>query len=240
MSDPDPSTLLERLGSLDRGTQRGACDEATRRLREEPGLREQILQLMRHGSPQARFAAVFVLFAAEGPTLRLLPPLLEALDLDDGDQRWSAAHMLSLLGRTHGEVLPVVLHEAGAGAAPQRRRMALYVLRELAPERGETRDALLAGLDDPDADVRRAALSSLGKLHDPGPDSLTRVLELLGSDEDARMRRIAAAVLPALIQADPGQLDRARRTLEQSARSADTSLARAAALALRRLPEARA
>ena len=227
--------LVERLGSVERPVQRGACNEALERLREDPELRPQLLRLLRAESRQARFGAAYVLFNAEGPALRLLPALLDALDLDDGDLRWSAAHMLAVMGRAKGEVLPVLVHETTAGPTPRRRRMALYALRELAPEREETAEALLGALADPDSAVRNAALSSFAKLSDPPRACLERVLTLLADEPDPRQRSIAAVVLPELLRGYPDALSSVRAELERAAAGNDDSLARAAALALQRL-----
>ncbi len=227
--------LVERLGSAERPVQRGACDEARERLRSEPELRPQIVRLLHAGSRHGRFAAAFVLFNAEGPALRLLPALLDALDLDDGDLRWSAAHMIAVLGRAKGEVLPVLVHETTAGPSPRRRRMALYALRELAPEREETARALLDALSDADPAVRNAALSSLAKLSDPPRACLERVLALLADESDPRQQSLAAVVLPELLRGYPDALSSAQGELERAAAGSDASLARAAALALQRL-----
>ena len=78
-------------------------------------------ELLRAPEPLARFAAAWVLFHAERPSLRLLPALLESLELPDGDLRWQAAQMLAALGRMQSEVLPGA---ARATRAARRRRCA--------------------------------------------------------------------------------------------------------------------
>jgi hypothetical protein len=70
VSDPD---LLARLASPNRAELRRACDEAQERVAKEPALREAVRELLRAPEPLARFAAAFVLFHAERPSLRLLP-----------------------------------------------------------------------------------------------------------------------------------------------------------------------
>jgi HEAT repeat protein len=227
--------LIERLGSEDRAAQRVACDEAIARARAEPGVRDALLDLLREGRPRARFAAAFALFRLERPTLRVLPALLDALELPDGDLRWSAAHMLATLGRMQGEVLPVLLHEARRSPSPLRRRMALYALRELAPESAATRDTVIAALDDREGGVRRAALTCVAKLTEPETDGVERVLAILAGDEDPRMRRIAASLLPLLLALYPDRADSGRAALETAAACSDAALARAARAALARL-----
>ncbi len=234
--DPSDAELIEALGSEDRPKQRHACDELARRLPGDPTLRQSLLARLRDDRPRVRFATAWILFQAERPTLRLLPALLDALELEDGDVRWSAAHMLATLGRLQGEVFPVLLHELASAASELRRRMALYALRELAPERPETCDAFLAALEDSSPELRRAALSSLGKLHEPTLACLEQVLAALDRDSDLRSRRIAAAVLPPLATRYPDALPAAREALRAATDSADPTLARSARAALTRLP----
>ena len=226
--------LLERLGSEDRAIQRGASEEVLAQLASDTQLRRGVLRLLREGTALARFSAAWVLFH-EGPGLRILPSLLESLELDDGDLRWQAAHMLTLLGRTQSEVLPVLLHESRESPSARRRRMALYAVRELGPERAETEQVLLHALTDPDAEVRRAGLSSLAKLSDPSRTCLDRVQATLQDDGDPRMRRIAAVVLPALVRRHPEAAAGVERALAQAETARDPSLARAAQRARLRL-----
>jgi len=240
MSDSNGAAdLLARLASADRVEQRLACDEAARRVTKEPGLRDALRELLRDPRPLARFGAAFVLFHAERPGLRLLPALLESLELADGDVRWQAAQMLAALGRLHGEVLPVLLAEARSAASASRRRMALYVLRELAPERAETGEVLLAALGDSDPHVRRAALSCFAKLSDPARPLAERALELAGgADPDPRLARIAAVILPDLVRFHPDLRADAAQLLHALEGASDPALARAASAARQRLGEA--
>jgi HEAT repeat protein len=233
-----PDTLLERLGSPSRETQRRACDEALERLRGDAGLRDRLRELLRGESALARFAAAWLLFQSERPTLRLLPALLASLELPDGDLRWQAAQMLAALGRMQPEVVAVLLHEAAEAGSPARRRMAIFVLRELAPERIETGRVFLRALEDSDDDVRRAALSCFGKLTDPDEALARRALALArGADPDPRMARIAAVVLPDLARFHPGLRAEIASALEQLASSPDPSLVRGARAARLRLAD---
>jgi HEAT repeat protein len=231
------SDLLEPLGSSDRATQRVACERATALLRQKPEFRETLHGWLLQSNPRLRFAAAYVLFRAGRATLRLLPALLDSLELDDGDLRWTAAHMLATLGRMQAEVCPVLLHECRNAASPRRRRMAVYALRELAPERAETQQAFLGALGDSDSMVRRASLSSLAKLTAPGRSCLERVLEIARSDPDARMQSIAAVVLPDLVSQHPATRDEVAAELQRLANTDDLSLVRSARAALQRLAQ---
>jgi HEAT repeat protein len=234
-----PDELLQKLGSPSRAIQRAACDEVRARLRTEPDLREALHLLLRGENSLARFSAAWVLFQSERPTLRLLPALLAALELADGDLRWQAAQMLTALGRLQSEVLPVLLHEAGAAVSAARRRMAIFVLRELAPERAETGAVYLRALEDPDADVRRAALSCFAKLTDPDRTLALRTLCLArGADPDPRMARIATVVLPELARFHPDLCEEIRAALAALESSPDPALVRGARVARQRLAAA--
>jgi HEAT repeat protein len=214
---------------------RRACDEVVARLREDPELRDALLERIRTAPPRARFAAAFALAQVERPSLRMLPALLDALDDPDGDVRWSAVQLLVDLGRIQAEVLPVLLHTAGAGAPPQPRRMALYALRELAPDDPRTHARVREALDDRDPELRRAALSSVAKLAETDPDWTARALAALAHESDPKMRRIAAIVVASLAARHPESAAACRAALEEAARSEDPLLARSAAQALARL-----
>ncbi len=233
MSDRD---LLARLASPNRAELRRACDEAQERVAREPALRDAVRELLRAPEPLARFAAAWVLFHAERPSLRILPALLESLELPDGDLRWQAAQMLAALGRMQSEIFPVLLADARGAASPLRRRMSLYALRELAPERAETGEVLLGALADDDGAVRRAALSCFAKLSDPAPALAERALALArGGDPDPRIARIATVVLPDLVRFHPSLREAAEQLLDSLGGAADPHLARAALAARQRL-----
>ena len=114
--------------------------------------------------------------------------------------------------------------------------MALFALRELGPERPETHAVFVAALDDPDPEARRAALSGFAKLQEPDRSAAERVLSIVRADPDARMRRIAAAVVPEVVNDHPEVRAEARRLLRELLTSSDPSLGRAARAALDRLP----
>ncbi len=236
-ADLSDAILVEQLGATDRSTQRLACTALAKRLAKHPELKEALRSTVREGTPVARFAAAFVLFGAERPTLRLLPALLDALELEDGDIRWQATHMLATLGRMQGEVFPVIMHEARNAPSPLRRRMALYTLRELAPEMEETAAACVDALDDPVAEVRRAALTCFGKLSGAGRDALDRVLRIATDNADPRMQGLAAVALPNLVSAHPEAGPAVREALSELSRSDQPSVVRAGAQARGRLEE---
>ncbi len=230
------SDWRERFGSADRAIQRGACDQAIEHFASDPSFQDELNALLRDSNPRVQFSSAFVLFRTGRQTLRLLPALLDCFELEDGDLRWSAAHMLAVLGRLHGEVLPVLSHETANGETAQRRRMALYALRELGPERSETEAAVLQALDDSDLEVQRAALACMAKLTEPSAAALQCVLSIADTTADAKLRRIAIVVLPDLVRHHPDSLAPVREQIQRGIQDPDVSLQRAANAAASRLP----
>jgi len=195
---------------------------------------ESLQAQLREGSALAKFAAAYVLFRARRPTLRLLPALLESLELPDGDRRFETAQMLVQLARLEPTVRTVLLHDAAQAEAAQRRRMAIFALRELAPEDPATEQACIAALSDVDPSVARAGLASLAKLHDPTRDTFERVLDVLRAHPDLQLRQLATAVAAQLLRHHLDAETILREALEQATHGPE-SLARAAKLSLARL-----
>lgn len=230
--------LCAALGDPARAVSRAASDALVEIGRKhgdvDPGLRAAL-----HGKePARRFAAAFTLARIAPPGPRLLPALVEALASPDGDVRWAAARLLVEAGRVHGEVFPLLTGLARAGESPLVRRMATFALRELAPERAESADALLAAARDADVHVRRAALTAMAALHDPPARVGAQLVRTLASDADAASRRLAALALGELGARDPHAIPPdTREHLEAAtaAPGADADLRRATLRALARL-----
>ena len=226
--------LVPVLGDPVRAVWRAAGDALVAIARRDPGVWPALRAAF--GSPNARTRRIAALVGARlAPReLRLLPPLVEALGSDDGTERWAAARALVELGRTQGEVHPLVLHLAQTDPNPVARRMAAFCLRDLAPDDPRTAAALLAASRDGDLRVHRAALSALGALLGPPPEVEERLREALEQDPDGASRRIAAAVLRGLGSSHPGFVGERTLAALVCARdgSPDPDLRRAAAQAL--------
>jgi len=229
-----PRDLAALLGASDRAQHRLGCTQVLEALRARPELHAGVVEVLRKGTPLERFGAAWVLFHARRPTLSVLRALLGSLELPDGDRRWEAVQMLVTLGRLEPQVAPVVQEQARRAASPVARRMALFALRELAPERLETERVFIDALSDLDPNVRRAALSSLVKLRSESELRLDRALEVLAEDSDLRMRLLATIVCAELSGSRPTRREQVRRALE-GAQRADPDLAHACSLALRRI-----
>ena len=79
--------------------------------------------------------------------------MVEALHNTDGDVRWAAARVIVETGRSHAEVLPLLVGLVRGGESPVLRRMATFALRELAPDRPEAAQVLLEASRDADLHV---------------------------------------------------------------------------------------
>lgn len=162
--------LVPALGDPVRAVWRAASDALVAIARRDATVWPELRAAL--SSPDQRTRRIAALAGARiAPhELRLLPPLVEALGSDDGYTRWGAARALALLGRTQGEVHPLMLHLAQADPSPVARRMAAFCLRDLAPDDPRTAAALLAASRDGDLRVHRAALSALASLLGAGPE----------------------------------------------------------------------
>ena len=239
----DPSAVLladalaALLGDPVKAVVRAASDALVAIGRRSGGVSEALRRALGSAEPAQRFGAAFTAARLDPPGLRLLPALVEALASGDGDVRWSAARLLVEAGRTHGEVLPLLVGLARAGENAVVRRMATFALRELAPERPEAAEVLLLAASDPDLHVRRAATTAMASLQGPSARVAQHLLAALRSDSDAATRRLAALALgeigtafPAALPGDaPAQLEAARR------RDEDPDLHRAVERTLARL-----
>ena len=241
----DPSGVLladalaDALGDPVKAVVRAASDALVAIGRSRGGVEEALRRALHGDDPGRRFGAAFTAARLDPPGPRLLPALVEALASPDGDVRWAAARLLVEAGRVHGEVLPLLLGLARGAESPAVRRMASFALRELAPDRPEAADVLVAAASDADVHVRRAATTALASLLDPPRRVAAHLLRALEHDPDAATRRLAALALAELGAGRPGALPAgATRQLEAAAADRrDPDLRRAALRALARLAE---
>jgi HEAT repeat protein len=233
--------LAAALGDPAKPVMRAASDALVAIARRAGGVDEPLRRALHGGERSLRFGAAFTLARLEPPGPRLLPALVEALASADGDVRWAAVKLLVEAGRLHGEVLPLLIGLARSGENPVVRRMATFALRELAPDRAEAAEVLLAGAADTDLHVRRAATTAMASLLDPPRSVAAHLLSALRSDPDAATRRLAALALGELGAGQPHALpdDTAQQLAAAAAAGEDPDLRRAAQRALDRLREGR-
>lgn len=201
----------------------------------EPELRPEVAAELRAAmaapDPCWRWGATWALGRLGVFEPPMIEPLLEALGAVDGDQRWAAAELLTTCARIHPELVLTALLAAAADALSERRKMVLYVLRDVAPTHVGVRAVTRRGLGDPAVGVRFAALAALARLEPRPPDAATLVLALARTDPDPGLRRAALTTL--------GAIGRGVREVEREIAAASTSddpaTRRAAAIARRRL-----
>lgn len=208
--------IAEALGDADRQVRRAAADALFALSREHDVVTATKREL--HGSrAEARWAAAFTLSRIAPPEPALLPAAVEAFASPHGDVRWAAARLVVDLGRLHDNVLPVALGLAapsatsGQSPAPAVRRMALFCLRELAPDEPAVVDAVLQCLRDgaapgvDAAELRRAALTCAPALTGPLEEraQLAEALADCGaSDPDETCRKLAGLALATWARQD--------------------------------------
>lgn len=219
------TAIVETLSSPSRSEQRAAADAIAGMLEALPAVIVALEAALDDSRQRMRWGAAYTLGRASASSPgRLWPAVREAMSLEDGDQRWAAAELATLLARSDASVT-AAMQEAAADGPPVLRRMALYALRDLAgPDLGET---ARRALGDPDATVRLAALAAMLAAPEAGPAreaSARLACSLLAADPDPGVRRAAAATLGRLGVALP----EVSTALDDAAVAADASLARAA------------
>lgn len=227
-------SLLLDLRAHDKDIQVLAANALAQRAREEPAVRERLLAMLADPQARTQWGAAYALnLAGTEPGLDCLAAAIDALGTADGDVRWAAAELLLRIGRRYpGEVRDTLL-EVMAGSDNNRRKMALYCLRDLGPTDSEVLSAAArAAMRGSDPQVRLAALAFVKRRHPAATEIMIGVLE---RDSDAGVRRAAASALASSAAA----FAPARAALQRIAGSdADPSLSRIAERALRALERA--
>jgi len=228
--------LTEALGDVQRTVARAASDAIVRIGAGQPEVERSLRRALRGDSPARRWGAAFTLARLAPPEPGLIPAAVEAMGSDDGDVRWAAARLLVDMARIQPGVMPVVLGLARRADEPAVRRMAIFCLRELAPDEPAAAEALLEASRETDPSLRRAAFTALAALIDPPRAVFDRLAEAIAGDRDPSVRALAAAAAGELAADRPDALPRALRTLLEDAagQASDPNLGRAAARALAR------
>jgi HEAT repeat protein len=195
--------LTEALADSVKSVARAASEALVAIGSQQGGVEKALRAALRSSVPSQRWSAALTAARLEPPGTRLLPPLVEAMSSADGDVRWASARVIVEIGRLHGEVLPLLVAMVRSGESAVARRMASFALRELAPDRSEAAEVLLAATRDVDLHVRRAAFTALASLMSPSPEVTTRLIEALRGDDDAPTRRLAALALGEIGSANP-------------------------------------
>lgn len=218
------------LGALHKSVQRRAAD-----LLQQTESRAPVVARLRRASAgaDARLAwgATYALGRLGIVEPAMVRPLVEVLGRRDGDERWAAAVLLTRCARAYGDAVVTTLVAAAADPDPERRKMALYVLRDAAPAHPAVREATMVGLRDPVVGVRFAALSTLLRLVPVPSEACALVLSLFRDDPEIGLRRAAVNALGSVGRG----VSAAAAVLADAATSDDPGLRRAAVAARRRL-----
>ncbi len=200
------TALAGALGDPEKRVARAASDSLAKLALTCPEVVEVVRAALRGDDPRQRWFAAFTCSRIEPVGPRLLPALVEALGSEAGDIRWAAARLLVNTGRSYGEVLPLILGLAQTDANPMLRCMALYCLRELAPDEASCAQVIVAATRDPDRTVRHAALTALASLSEAPQTVIDRLVEVTGDTTDPASQRIATFALGALGSRPPIEL----------------------------------
>jgi HEAT repeat protein len=224
--------LLPRLADPEASVASAASDALASIGSSDASVVGRLERTLRGPEPEARWWAAYTLARLGPPKMKLLPVLLDGLEHPQSSRRWSAAKLLVELGRLEGEVLPLLLHFAAGRERPAVQRMAVFALRELAPDRPDTARVLLDASRSPDVEVRRAALSALAVVLEEVRAACERLEAALVEEPDPVCRGLAASALGALVRRGVAG-DDVRAKLQVAARDdADLAVRRAADTAL--------
>ncbi|MCG8589923.1 MAG: HEAT repeat domain-containing protein [Proteobacteria bacterium] len=201
--DPSAALLVEHLGQAlgdpVKSVARAASDALANLGPTVPEVSDVVRDALHSQNPQQRWTAAFTSARLAPPGLGLIPALVEAMSSGDGDIRWAAAKLLVETGRLHPEVLGVALGLVRGAENAAVRRMAVFCLRELAPDRPEAATLLIEARSDPDPHVGRAALTVMASLLEPPRSTYDCLLEVLVDARDGATQRLAAVALGELL-----------------------------------------
>lgn len=219
--------LAGLLGDPDKRVQRRAGEVLAETKGDGIALAAMLARSLAAESAAVRWGAAFCQARAGQTSPAACAVWIDHLGSGDRDIRWAAHQLLVEYAPRLGEVAMAALHAAAADGDPQRRKMALYSLRDLGVASAANATLAAAALAAPDIGVRLAALAAYPVLAGDTQDA-ARVLCRYLDDGDPRMRRATAAALGRLPRTDVA----AREALQVAAQSRDSGLSRAARAAL--------
>lgn len=222
-TDAGEDPLVARLAGLERGDVEPGPDDGGRAIdllsHDSPKVRrhaagavatmltggqistDSCRRVLSSGSDDARWGAAFALARSGFADDSVVDVALACLESADGDRRWAAEAVLVDVARGSAP-LRARLRELATNGTTRSRKMALLCLCDS----GE-RDGVLfrSALADPDPFVRMAGLTSLARGGDRSNESLSAISNTADGDEDARVRRAAAAVHRRLTAHEQGK-----------------------------------
>ncbi len=234
LSDAAVRALIRCLGAESKAVRRHAAEAAAMAVPHSPAIAPALHALLASASSRARFGAAYALGLIGGDAfdLRTADALYEALGDSDGDVRWAAHDLILRLGGEYPAQIRAGLLALAHRGAPDARKMALYCLRDLAPDGEEILAAATLASAADDTHVRLASLAILARLPAYRPQASAIAAQILESDPNLGVRRAAAAALGLISHASPRVIEALERA---ASRELDSGLSRAARSALKRL-----
>jgi len=242
IAEPQPTladcvvdALIENLSSSSKPLRRHAAGALAAAGARNSAIGARLAALLDAPEAGVRWGCAYTLGLIDGALdLRALTALLDALGNPDGDVRWAALELLVRLGRRHPDPVRSRLLALQSHTDANRRKMALYGLRDLGMRDDAVVAAVCRACAGADSQVRLAALSFLKQAGPGVRESVQSVLDRLESDPDEGVRRAAAFTLGYLDDRSP----RVLAALREAARADDdASLRKAARQTLARLKE---
>lgn len=233
MDEPDQLERLEAffasLEQADKKALRRGVEALIAAAPNAPQVVAELRAALNRAPAEKRWPIAYVLAHISSP---LSPPCLEALssalEMADPDIRWAVALLLVDLGKKSASGIAAHLVDLVGKGNPAQRRMAVYCLRDIRADDPAHGNAVQNALQDLDPLVRVAALTSLKAFPTIGGNATDRLINLVASDADSRVRSSAALALAHL----GPPTENVSRALNDATRSSDSKLAKAARAAL--------
>jgi len=229
MDDDQPEKIDALIASLEQSDKRAvrrAVDALISKANGAPEVAAKLGAALERAPAEKRWAVAYVLAHVSPLSPPCLEALISALAVSDSDIRWAVALLLIRLGKKAESGVVRRLIELVRSRDPAQRRMAVYCLRDIGAEDLAHGRAVERALGDSDPLVRVAAVTSLKAF--PKIEAADKLLQLLSSDPDSRVRSSAAMALAHL----GPPTEKVSRALNDAAQSADSKLAKAARAAL--------
>lgn len=219
--------LCECLGDADKRVQRRAAETLAAVAGESQRLGALLDSALAGGDPRTRWGAAFCESVRGRPSPVAATVWIDHLASPDRDLRWAAHDLLVRHVADLGGQARASLYDAAAAGDAQRRKMALYCLRDIGGPDAAAESLARRALDAGEIEVRLAAMSAYSVLAaERGAAALLLCAYL--DDRDPRVRRAAAAAIGKLGCADAAVRD----ALDLASRGDDPGLRRAALGAL--------
>ncbi len=227
----DQSRVDELIADLDQPDKpriRAAVDLLTPLAAESPQLRQNLERLLVGEHASQRWPIAYVLGQLPNPSGASVRTLLDGLDHREPDIRWAIALVVIRIAKDHGELIRPLIELCVTGSVNQRR-MAIYCLRDLQLRDRESLQAMLQSLDDADASVRVAAVTSLKSRRDLAQEQQDKLLSVFCRDQDIKVRNAAAITLASVESPSRAAVE----ALTEAADSHNAQLQKAARAALK-------